>query len=170
MNKKIFTMIFLVALTAGTVSAQTSADDPEIQKAKEETALVFDLGRYFGFIYQMHAEESKLALAAGQMDEIFRIMQTIKSLERIEPEEAEKLLVRLEDEILTPDQLIYVDQLAIERMEARDTSTEQNTPGSGAGQILSYIGGGAFNPMTDERKTIGKDFAAFYNYLAKKVG
>lgn len=165
--KKIIVIALLVLIPLGTVMAQTSPDDPAITKAKEETAVVFDLGRMFGYLNTMVTEEKKLALSDEQMNDLYSIMETLLQTDRVEPDAADGMLVRIEDEILTPDQLMYTDQLAIEKMASR-------TPGaggsSGGGQITNYIAGGAFNPMKDPSKTIGKDFGTFLSYLAKKLG
>ena len=60
---KKFILITLIALLAlGTAMAQSSPDDPAIIKAKEETAVVFDLGRLFGYINTMVAEEKNLSV------------------------------------------------------------------------------------------------------------
>lgn len=170
MKRIVLGIAVVLALTGVQSMAQTSPDDPAVQQAKEETAVVFDLGRIFGFIHTMEKEQPKLALSKEQTGELYAMMNRINSIERIEPDEAEEMLVRIEDEILTADQLMYVDQLAIARTEERESSATTQTAGSGGGQILSYIAGGAFNPMRDTTKTIGKDFAAFYDYLKKKIG
>ena len=171
MKKRYITAVAVLTILVGfSAMAQTSPDDPAVVKAKEETAVVFDLGRVFGFIHTMEQEEPKLGLTKDQMNELYLIMGKLNSLERVEADQAEEMLVQIEDEILTPDQLLYVDQLAIARAETRVSSTTTQTEGSGGGQILSYIAGGAFNPMRDTTKTIGKDFAAFFDYLKKKIG
>jgi hypothetical protein len=171
MKKRYLAIVAALAILVNfSVMAQTSPDDPAVVKAKEETAVVFDLGRVFGFIHTMEKEEPTLALSKDQINALYRIMGQLNALERVEADQAEEMLVQIEDEILTPDQLLYVDQLAIARVETRESSTTTQTTGSGGGQILSYIAGGAFNPMRDTTKTIGKDFAAFFDYLKKKVG
>ena len=54
------------------------------------------------------------------------------------PKEAEKLLVRIEDTILTPAQLAYVDQLAITKASTRGTGTGESAgAGSGAAPYFS---------------------------------
>ena len=118
----------------------------------------------------MDKEEPKLALTNDQINELYSFMDKIVAIERLEPAAAEEMLVKIEDEILTPDQLMQVDQLAIARAAERESATTERVPGSGGGQITSYVAGGAFNPMKDASKTIGKDFAAFYDYLKKKRG
>ena len=95
-------------------------------------------------------------------------MAELNRIDRVEPDYAEKLLVGLEDDVLTPDQLMQVDQLAFAKAEARTTSASAGT-GTGGGQITSYIAGEPFNPIKNPAKTIGKDFAEFFEYIAKKL-
>ena len=164
--KKIMVIMLLVLLPLSVVMAQSSPDDPAIIKAKEETAAVFDLGRLFGYMNTMVTEERSLTLTNDQMERIYKIMSVLKQTNRVEPDMANEMLTSIEDDILTPDQLMYTDQLAIAKMETRTTGSGG---GSGGGQITSYIAGGAFNPMQDPSKTIGKDFDPFFNYLSKKL-
>ena len=168
MKKRTVIGALILSVSLG-LFAQTSPDDPAIQKAKEDTVVVYDLGRIFGFINTMIKEQPKLTLTKEQMKVVYDIATEILRTERIEPDFAEELLVRIEDEVLTPDQLMYVDQLAIAREESRETTTVEKGTGTGAGQLQTYIAGGAFNPMSDDSKTIGKDFATFYEYLKGKV-
>ena len=167
--KRIVFIALLVLLPLSAVMAQSSPDDPAIIKAKEETAAVFDLARLFGYINTMEQEEKGLALTKGQMEKIYTIMATLKRTDRIEPDMANDMLISLEDSILTDDQLMYTDQLAIAKMEARSAGTGSGG-GGGGGQITNYIAGGAFNPMSDPAKNIGKDFADLFEYIAKKLG
>ena len=100
----------------------------------------------------MEKEEPKLALSTDQLEEIFAIMSELKQMERIEPDYAEGLLERLELDILTPDQLMTVDQLAIAREERRESGNlgTGSKSGNGSGAIQTYIAGGAFNPLQDD--------------------
>lgn len=170
MTKVLLLSALALALLPLLAAAQTSPDDPAVQAAKEETAVVFDLGRFFGYLQTMEKESPKLALSKSQLEAVYEAMNRIKTLKRVEPAEAEKTLRHLEEEVLNPDQLMAVDELAIAKMAARETQTTQPSDGSGGGQITSYVAGGPFNPMTDATKTIGKDFAAFYDYVKKKLG
>jgi hypothetical protein len=170
--KRIFVMVCLVALTSISVMAQSDEPDPEIQKAKEETAVVYDLGRFFGYLLTMEKEEPKLALSTDQLEEIFTIMSELKQMERIEPDYAEEILERLELDILTPDQLMTVDQLAIAREESREPSNQRTGSKSenGGGAIQTYIAGGAFNPLQDDSKSTGESFAELLDYVGRKLG
>ncbi len=166
----------LFALAALTLTAplaafaQTSPDDPAVQAAKEKTAVVFDLGRIFGYLQALEQEKPDLALSQPQLEKVYGVMETIRTTKRMEPNQADGLLTRIEDEILTPNQLMEVDQIAIAKMNERESSGMTQGSGGGGGQITSYIAGGPFNPMLDETKTIGKDFAAYFRSISKKLG
>jgi hypothetical protein len=168
-NRNTAIAALLLALAPLVAFAQTAAEDPAIQKAKDETAVVYDLGRVFGYLATMDKEAPKLVLSRDQLLKLMDVMTTIKATKRFVPKEAEKLLVKIEDTILTAAQLAYVDQLAIAKAATRGTGTGEGA-GSGSGPLTTYIAGGDFNPMLDTSKTLGKDFAAFYDYAAKKVG
>lgn len=58
--KRIIVVALLVSISAAAVLAQSSPDDPAIIKAKEETAVVFDLGRMFGYLNTMESEAKNL--------------------------------------------------------------------------------------------------------------
>lgn len=167
--KRTILATLLAAILPVAAMAQTTAEDPALQKAKEETVAVFDLGRLFGYLNTMEKEAPKLALSRDQLVKLVEIMKKIKVTKRLVPKEAEKLLVQIEDSLLTAAQLTYVDKLAIAKESTRSTGTGGSS-GSGAGQLATYVAGGDFNPMLDTTKTMGKDFAAFYDYAAKKVG
>lgn len=165
-------LIFLMAVIPLMVMAQST--DPAIVKAKEETAVIFDLGRFFGYLNTMEEEAPELSLSKEQMLELYETLNSFLKMERIEIDEADRTLLFLEEELLNLDQLIYVDELAITKMENRVSGSGAGSgssgTGSGGGQLAGYVTGGAFNPLTDPSKTIGKDVAVFYDYLKKKLG
>ena len=169
-KRTVFAAAILLLVLPFAAVAQTSPDDPAIMEAKKETAVVFDLGRFFGYLNTMEKETPELALSKSQLQQIYEIMTELNKLDRVEPDYAEKLLVGLEDDLLTPDQLMQVDQLAIAKAEARTTNASAGAgTGAGGGQISSYVAGGPFNPIKDPAKSIGQDFAAFLEYVAKKL-
>ncbi|MEX2442205.1 MAG: hypothetical protein WD492_01270 [Alkalispirochaeta sp.] len=161
--------MFLAA--AGPLSAQTTT---EMQEARQETLVVYDLGRFFGYVEAMVAEDTSPALTNEQAAEFLEIMTEIRETERIEPSWAEERLTYLELDVLTPAQLMEVDRRAIEWQNTRESTSE---PGSGAGSgsgsgssggsgpLSTYVAGGAFNPILDETKPIGEGFAALYERL-----
>jgi len=83
--------VTLVVVATGFIVAQ-STSDPAVQKAREETAVVFDLGRMFGFIQTMEEEEAPLRLDADQIRELAVIMTAIRRTERVEPDQADAWL------------------------------------------------------------------------------
>ena len=100
-------------------------------------------------------------------------MQEIRNLERIEPKWSEDTLDYLERDVLTVDQLMYVDEIALARIENRESQSGTGTgagAASGAGPIQAYITGGAFNPIIDETKSIGEDFFELLNYISEELG
>lgn len=167
--------VTLVVVATGFIVAQ-STSDPAVQKAREETAVVFDLGRMFGFIQTMEEEEAPLRLDADQIRELAVIMTAIRRTERVEPDQADAWLVQIEDHILTVQQLAYVDQLYLAR-----SRTAQSGSGTGAGNgagasgdgessgsIATYVAGGKFNPMLDTTRSLGEDFEAYYQELDRR--
>jgi len=165
--KKLITVFLLVAMTTGALFAQTTPD-PALQDAKAKLEVVYDLGRVFGFIHTMDKEQKKLALTVAQAKSLVAIADKILATKRMEPKASEAWLVEIEDKILTAAQLMFIDGLAIERTETSTSAAGTGTgPGStgGTSPIQSYISGGAFNPMLDATKTLGKDFKAAYDYL-----
>ncbi len=165
-------LILLLTLMPFLIMAQPT--DPAIIKAKEETAVIFDLGRFFGYLNTMEEEAPGFALSKEQMKELYETLTRYLKLDRIEIDDANETLLYMEEELLTLDQLIYVDELAIAKMENRVSGTGTGggggSSGSGGGQLAGYVAGGAFNPLKDPSKTIGEDVSAFYDYLKKKLG
>lgn len=164
--KKFVVSVCIAVVLVGAAAAQTTPD-PALQEAKAKLEVVYDLGRVFGYIHTMDKEQKKLALSAAQAKALVGIADKILASRRLEPKTADTWLKEIEDSILTTDQLMFVDGLAL----ARETSA---TAGTGAGStggtspLQSYVAGGDFNPMLDVTKTIGKDFKAAYDYLKAK--
>jgi len=160
----------LLTLSIGFAAAQTTPD-PALQEAKKKLEVVYDLGRVYGFIQTMDKEQKKLALSPAQAKSLLVIADKILEAKRIEPKTADAWLGEIEDKILRPDQLMFVDGLAMARSSS---STAGTGTGTGAGAtggtspIQSYISGGPFNPMLDTTKTLGKDFKTAYDYFKVK--
>ena len=173
MKKMLLVLVVMLTVSALGAFAQETEPDPEVQKAKEATAVVYDLGRFFGFVLTVETDNPKLALTKEQLEDFYEVMREITVTERIEPDWAEENLERLELDVLSPDQLMAIDQLAIARLEGREEESEepqQKGGGTGSGPILTYIAGGAFNPIIDETKSIGEGFFELFNYIGKKIG
>ena len=133
--KKIIISAFVAALlTPAVLFSQDTEQSAEVQQAKEDIVVVYDLGRFFGYVLSMVEESPKLALSQEQLEVFYEVMLEIKQSERIEPDWADEQLERLELDILTPDQLLAVDQLALAREESRETEESGTRSGQGKGQ------------------------------------
>jgi hypothetical protein len=164
--RKLLVGILLIALSGGFLAAQTTPD-PAVQEAKAKLEVVYDLGRIFGFIHTMDKEQKKLALTLPQTKALVAIADKVLATKRMEPKTADAWLTEIEDKILKADQLMFVDELAIERASSSTSGTGAGSTG-GTSPVQSYITGGPFNPMLDATKTLGKDFKAAYDYLKAK--
>ncbi|MBN1243022.1 MAG: hypothetical protein JXA15_10010 [Spirochaetales bacterium] len=171
-------ILSVAALVLGSLAFAQTTPDPAIQKAREDTVVVFDLGRTFGYLMGIEKDAKVAALSTTQLKRLYDIMVAIKATKRVEPKQAETWLETIEDGILTPAQLMAVDKLA-----AAAAATRTGTPGAGTGtgtgkattdtgtsSLQAYVAGGEFNPITDATKTMGTDFKAFFDYVAKKLG
>lgn len=165
--KKIMVLGLMLLLAGASVFGQDTEPDPAILEAKKATVVVYDLGRFFGYVFTMVEEDKNLSLSQEQLVEFQKVMVEIKGTERIEPDWAAESLERLELDVLTVDQLIAVDQLAIAREESRETDTSEpkGSGGTGTGPLQTYVAGGAFNPIVDETKSLGEGFASLFSYV-----
>lgn len=140
-----------------------------MQKARADLESVYALGRMFGYLQTMEAEQPRLALSREQAERLKGVADRISGVRRFDPKTADAMLTEIEDKILTPQQLQSADQLALKSAGTRGgTNQRGNTEGSGP--LAAYASGGPFNPMTDASTTMGKNFVAFYQMLTKKIG
>jgi len=168
MRKELLIVTVFLAIIAGTSFGQ-STQDPAVQEMRQKLEVVYDLGRMFSYIQTMDKEQKKLALSTAQVKSLVSMAEKILKVTRLEPKEADAMLKEIEDRILKPDQLMFVDGLAIARANER-TATSGTGAGStgGTSPVQSYMNGGPFNPMQDTTKKIGQDFKAAYDYLKAK--
>ena len=204
MNKNSITVlgIFAVLLLIPTqLIAQSGGhkDDPAVQRARADMEVAQDLGRLLGFIYQMVQDESRLALNSNQTRQLHTLITQALNTTRLDRPTAEDFILRIEDDILSPAQLLYTDRLFAARENTRmpaqasvsgaaGTGTPQGnatgrnagatsgTPGSseaGAtteqGTVTTFMNGGPYNPLTDTSRQQGQDIAALLRYLAERL-
>jgi len=166
--KRFIALSLAVAAFTTAAFAQTTPD-PAVQEARAKLEVVYDLGRVFGYIHTMDKDSKKTPVTAAQAKSLVAIADKVLAAKRLEPKAAEALLTEIEDKVLTPAQLMRVDELALAR-EASSTAGTGTGPGAtgGTSPVQSYLSGGPFNPMLDTTRTIGKDFKAAYDYLKAK--
>jgi hypothetical protein len=128
------TLLLLVGMVFGitVVHAQAPMSDPAMQRARQETQVVLDLGRLIGFVDRMDAEQPGLRLSREQARELVALMGEIRTTARLTPALAEAMMVRIEDDILTPAQLLHTDRFWIQS-ERSAAGTGTGAPRSGAG-------------------------------------
>ena len=171
-------IMLILLMTMIPLMAMAQSNNPEMAKVKEEIAVIYDLGRFFGYLNTMEEEAPELALSKDQMKELYNILNKFLKLDRIEIDDADETLLYMEEELLTLDQLIFIDELAIAKMENRGSGSGSggggggSSPGtsSGGGQLTGYVAGGDFNPLKDPSKAMGEDVADFFEYLKDKTG
>ena len=170
-GKTLISILSVLLITAAAAVAQDSEPDPAIQEAKEETAVVYDLGRFFGYVSTLETDTPSLALSGAQLTDFHDIMAEIQDTERIEPDWAEDTLEYLELDVLTPKQLMEVDQLALARTETQEsgTGTQRGGGGTGSGPLQTYVAGGAFNPIIDQTKSIGQGFFKLFESISGRL-
>jgi hypothetical protein len=158
------------------IHGQEHANDPAFQKAREETAVITELGRLFGFLLRMDREETSLKISHSQAGELSLIAEEIERTDRFTPKRATAMMVLIEDNILTPAQLIYTDRLFMNRDSSRtgSGSGSGSNPGSSGnpagGAMAAFIAGGPYNPLRDASRQQGQDFQEFRALVRKRAG
>lgn len=117
--KRHFALLTALALPVG--FSQLQAPDPQ-QLAQLQAALrpVTELAMIVGLLVELH-EQPELALDAEQAEVLLPLLTDLQLLELLLAEEAEETLVTIEDEILTVEQLIWIDTRFLElEQEARE--------------------------------------------------
>ena len=178
-----------------TLSAQTGAPDPAMQRARQETQVILDLGRLINFVDRMDSEQQNLRLTREQARHLARLMGEIKSTSRLTPAVAERLMQEIEDDVLTPRQLMHTDRIwaeaerSVESGAARSGSSgggtragQRSSASSGGsaegtasgepapGSLASYLAGGPYNPLADTARPQGEQFEAFHLRLLERTG
>ncbi len=177
--------ILLLIAAAPAAPAQDHSASAQMQALRAELEVVSELGRLLGFILRMQHEQDSLALSGDQLRSLWQLSEEIGRSERLTPARAEQMMIRIEDEILSPQQLMYTDQQFLNREETRvpgsgpsargaaGSSGSAGSPaagspggdGSSSGTIATYAAGGPYNPLLDTSRQLGQDFEALRELL-----
>ena len=177
-------VMMLMAVAVATF-AQDHASDPTSARLREELAVVTDLGRLLGFILRMDTEQPTLALNRAQVDRLWQITEEIDRTDRLTPARSRAMMQEIEDTILSPAQLMHTDQLFLNREQSRVPGAGSGAAGSAGnpgstgtpgarggadsgGLIAAYQAGGPYNPIRDQARQLGQDFAALRTHLSKR--
>ena len=191
--------ILMVTIISPLLFSQSSRrDDPAVQRARQEMEVAQDLGRLLGFIYQMVQNEPRLSVNPSQSRALHTLINQVLNTTRLDPRTSESFIQRIEDDILTPAQLMYTDRLFAARDTTRmpsqasqsttpaGTGTPQgtasgrsSTAGSGTpsnsdnstegGIVTVYMNGGPYNPLADTTRQQGQDIVALLRYLETRM-
>lgn len=173
------TAALLLLAAAAAAPAQEQSASAHMQALRAELEVVSELGRLLGFILRMQNEQDSLALSGDQLRNLWQLSEEIRRSERLTPDRAEQMMLRIEDEILDPQQLMYTDQQFLNREEtrvpgsgpsARGTAGSPGAESSGgdgssSGTIATYAAGGPYNPLLDTSRQLGQDFEALSRLL-----
>lgn len=149
------------------------SSDPALQRARQETMVVLDLGRLISFVGRMDEEGGAHRLSSAQARRLVRLMGEVQTTSRLTPAIAERMMAEIEDDILTAGQLLRVDMLWAEADRTRSpsaagTSGRQGNEGGAEGSLSSYAAGGPFNPLTDASRPQGQEFEELYERLRSR--
>ncbi|MFN2311490.1 MAG: hypothetical protein ABR590_05485 [Spirochaetia bacterium] len=122
-------ILTLFMLSAPQLPAQRHSEDPALQKARQETELVLDLGRLIGFIQRMVEERPDLEISREQAAALADLLGEIRTTSRLTGATARSMTSRIENDILNVEQLQHTDRLWIESEQSRLAQE----PGSGVG-------------------------------------
>ncbi len=102
-------------------------------------------------------KQRNLALTKAQAGRLLPILRRLQTLPDLKPEEAERILTEVEDRILTPAQLKWLDTRRLELERERRARQGQGLPqggqggqaqqGQGQGMFQALLRGEAFNPF-----------------------
>ena len=150
---------------AGGNGPSAQPDVLEFIRANNELMPVFNLGRWFSFVYTVEKARTDLRLSGEQLKVFSEKMRDIKKTERLDPDAVYRTHLLLED-TLTVDQLRAVELLAGEYYTAY-LQQQPTKPGMGGPRqkMISWIKGGPFNILSDPGISMGKDFLDFFAYI-----
>ncbi len=158
----------LATLALGLALAQGGPPNltPEMRQRLEAYRPVFDLVSTIGLMDEVEKQRG-LAFTKAQATRLLPILRDLQTRADLKPADAEKILASIENNILTPAQLKWMDQTLLQRREEARRRREQGggqTPPAGQGSPQGPAGarGGLFqaiaqgkpyNPFKEQPRT-----------------
>ncbi|MCX7782488.1 MAG: hypothetical protein N2318_02455 [Meiothermus sp.] len=139
-------MSLLATLALGVALAQGGPPNitPEMRQRFETYRPVFDLVGTIGLMDELEKQRG-LAFTKAQAQKLLPILRDLQNRADLKPADASKILSNIEDNILTPAQLKWMDETILKQREEarrrREQASGQN-PQAGQGNFQGPPGGG----------------------------
>lgn len=160
--------------------------DPEVQKKLEAYRVVFDLVASVGLMDELDQQKG-LSFSKAQAQKLLPILKNLQTRSDLKPADAEKILSNIEDKILSPAQLKWMDQTLLKRQEEARKRREQGQnsqnqpqgqfgqgqrqagqgPGGRGGFFQAITQGKPYNPFKEQPRT-SDNLKALVATLSKK--
>jgi len=161
-------MGLLAALALGFSLAQVGPPNlsPEMRQRLEAYRPVFDLVGTIGLMDEVEKQRG-LAFTKAQATRLLPILRDLQTRANLKPTDAEKILTNIENNILTPAQLKWMDQTLLQRREEARRRREQGggqnppasqgnfqgQPGARGGAFQAILQGKPYNPFKEQPRT-----------------
>ncbi|BAW00741.1 uncharacterized protein TTMY_0328 [Thermus thermophilus] len=114
--------------------------DPAVRERLQAYRPVFELVGTVRLLLEMDGQRG-FTLTKAQAQRLLPLLRRLQSLPDLKPVEAERILTEIEEKILTPAQLKWLDTRRLEVQRARQAPPEGQRPGNGQGQRGANPGG-----------------------------
>ncbi|MFZ5991649.1 MAG: hypothetical protein ACOYW9_07775 [Deinococcota bacterium] len=111
--------------------------DPEVRQRLEQYRPVFELMGILRLMLELDGQKG-LAFTKAQAQKLLPILKDLQTRPDLKPADAEKILATIEDTILTPAQLKWMDETQLKRQQETRQRAQQAPQGP--------AGGGFFGP------------------------
>lgn len=161
-------MGLLATLALGFALAQGGLPNisPEMRQRLEAYRPVFDLVGTIGLMDEVEKQRG-LAFTKAQATRLLPILRDLQTRADLKPTDAEKILTNIENNILTPAQLKWMDQTLLQRREEARRRREQGggqnppasqgnfqgQPGARSGPLQALAQGKPYNPFKEQPRT-----------------
>ncbi len=135
MNKKTLLLALLLAVTPALAQTAPGAPNPALRAQFQKYQSVFDLTGTVNLLGQLDADK-KTAITGTQAKALLPILQDLAKRSDLKPADAQKILDKLEDGVLTDAQVARLDDLTLQRQEqARARRAQAGNQGAQGGGL-----------------------------------
>ncbi|RIH74291.1 hypothetical protein Mterra_04095 [Calidithermus terrae] len=170
----VLVLLSSLALAQGFVIQQAPGPggqlDPEARRRLEQYRPVFELQNSLRLMLELDKQKN-LSFTKAQAQKLLPVLKDLQARADLKPADAEKILANIEDKILTPAQLKWMDETQLKRQQELRQRRENGGPaqgnnlqGPGPGGPGGPRGGGLFQAIQQ-----GKPFNPFKEDPAKKT-